>query len=263
MNLRPVLNIATIFLFFVLTLQTCLALSVEVFCLTGGMVVFGALAYLALSELWVLLLLDTRGFTVPATVVAMRQNQVGWQRLQVEMVVPAGTLQKWTDDISRTTKGCKHAHEIGDQVTVMLSNDWQHCRLLEPSTSLCQVGTVITILSLAAAVATWKMLFLTFLLVTRRACKDTCHTLRCEDEFDTRVLYAILVGATVYINIFFVVQRRYLDSLPSLTKFEILRRSDDSSRLETWPEDPAEQPAFEMTALRVPATSSSDGMEVV
>ena len=195
MNLRFLLHITTLFVFLVLTLQTCLALPIGVFCLMAGIVVFGALAYLASSELWVLLLLETQGKTVPATVVDVRQNRVGWQRLQVKMLVPDGTLQKWTDETSRTTATCKHAYNIGDRVTVLLSQDWRHCRLVEPSSSLCQVGTVMTILTLGAVVATGKMLLLIFLLVMRKACVDTCDTDRCQDEFWNTHAFRVFGGS--------------------------------------------------------------------
>ena len=282
MNIRLLLNSSTVVIFMILTMQTCLALPMEVFLLTAGIVLFGALAYVTATELWILCRLETHGYAVQATVVNVRQNRVGWQRLQVQMPVPpssqggdddGGLLRKWTDETTCTTSPlvCKPQYSpatIGDTVTVRLSKDWQHCRLYEPTTSFCQVGTVMTILSLGAMVATGKMVLLVFLLLSRRACGDICaDTIRCQDEFETRFLYACLVGGTVYMDLWFVVKRRYLDRFPSLAETEIMETRPDSggarlSLVESLP-DTTVQGTHEMMALKFASLQSSDDAGVV
>lgn len=257
-HLRFLLNVATILIFLVLALQSCLALPIEVFCLTTGIVILGALAYLAGHELWILVRLETRGKPVSGRVVNVRKNRVGWQRLQVELQVPEGTLKKWTDDTSTTT--CDRL-ERGDVVSVTLSKDWRHCRLHEPSSSFYHMGFIMASLSLGAILATGKMLLLAYLLVTQQACGETCETVHCEDEFQTRMLYAALVGATVYTDLYSIVQQRYFDSFPSLTDIDIQQRND---ALEADTNADVELGTDEMTALTGMASKEPTGdMEMV
>lgn len=289
-NLRLLLNTTTVVLFLVLALQTCIALPLQVFFLTAGIIILGALAYLALAELLTLVRLETQGQLVKtATVVDIRQNSVGWQRLQVNISVPeGGTIKKWMDDTTSTKSisMCQryrrqpyHPRSVGDVVTVRLSKDWKYCRLHESddddqatlsssfSCTCRHVGTIMTILSLGAIVATGKMFVLVFLLVTQRACGETCTTFRCEDEFETRMLYACLVGATVYTDIFFVVKQRYFDSFPSLTDVDFQRtdeEDDEGSRLLLLPEvvenDDTKGFTSEMTVLTLTSTESTESV---
>lgn len=211
------LNLATGVIFVLLALETCFALPIEIFCLATGIVVLGSLAFLAATELRVVISLENSGFSASATVMDIRKNRVGWQRVRIETRLPDGSLlRKWADDAFRN-------HNVGDIVAVSISKEHCHCRIKSPPSSCWQAGPSIAILCLTTIVATGKTLFLCFYLATQQKCNDTCGSFRCEDEFGIRLFYALLAGATVYTDLCVFVTERYYQNFPSMTEYQLVR----------------------------------------
>lgn len=237
---RRILTGLTAAVFILLAWQTCWALPVQVTVLAAGIVLLGSLAYLAARELHVLWRLTTAkadddGAKKPtARIVAIRSSPAGWQRLQVEFDItqPSGggqvkrrSLRKWVDDTSPDDHSV-----IGETVSVTLSKDWRHCRLVDSPRSFCRSGPSMTVLTMIALAATGKTLFLCIALLFQTTCGATCGTFPCgKNEVEIRFFYALLAGAAVYTELHHCIQQRYYKNLPSLTEYEFCTGSDASA----------------------------------